>query len=63
MSARWDVPKVSAASVVTQAYDAVADGSIEVLADDTTRYLKSRLNTPAEELYPWLDEQVAALTP
>ena len=63
MSARWDVPKVSAASVVTQAYDAVADGSIEVLADDTTRNLKSRLNTPAEELYPWLDEQVAALTP
>ena len=61
MSARWDVPKVSAASVVAQAYDAVADGSIEVLADEPTRYLKSRMNTKAEELYPWLDEQIAAI--
>jgi NAD(P)-dependent dehydrogenase (short-subunit alcohol dehydrogenase family) len=61
MSARWDVPKVSAASVVAQAYDAVADGSIEVLADEPTRDLKSRLNTRAEELYPWLDEQIAAI--
>ncbi|GAB2621947.1 oxidoreductase [Paractinoplanes abujensis] len=59
MSARWDVPKVSPESVVAQAYDAVADGSIEVLADDQTRYLKSRLNTKAEELYPWLGEQLA----
>ncbi|MBL7259771.1 SDR family oxidoreductase [Paractinoplanes lichenicola] len=59
MSARWEVPKVSPESVVSQAYDAVADGSIEVLADDQTRYLKTRLNTPAEELYPWLDEQLA----
>jgi len=63
MAARWDVPKVSPASVVAQAYDAVADGSIEVLADDTTRHLKSRLHTPAEELYPWLDEQLASFVP
>jgi NAD(P)-dependent dehydrogenase (short-subunit alcohol dehydrogenase family) len=61
MSARWDVPKVTAASVVAQAYDAVADGSIEVLADEPTRDLKSRMSTKAEELYPWLDEQIAAL--
>jgi NAD(P)-dependent dehydrogenase (short-subunit alcohol dehydrogenase family) len=63
MSARWDVPKVSADSVVTQAYDAVTDGSIEVLADEVTRELKSRLNTKAEELYPWLDEQLASFVP
>lgn len=63
MSARWDVPKVSAESVVAQAYDAVADGSLEVLADEPTRNLKSRLNTKAEELYPWLDEQIASLVP
>ena len=63
MSARWDFPKVSAASVVSEAYDAVADGSIEVLADEQTRYLKSRLNTKAEELYPWLDEQLASFVP
>jgi NAD(P)-dependent dehydrogenase (short-subunit alcohol dehydrogenase family) len=59
MSARWDVPKVSAASVVTQAYDGIAAGSIEVLADEPTRGLKAALSTPAEQLYPWLDEQIA----
>ncbi|ABS03664.1 SDR family oxidoreductase [Kineococcus radiotolerans] len=63
MAASWDVPKVSPASVVAQAYDAIADGSFEVLADDTTRHLKSRLNTPAEELYPWLDQQLASFVP
>ena len=63
MTAGWEVPKVSPASVVAQAYDAVDDGSLEVLADDVTRGLKSRLNTRGEELYPWLDEQIAALTP
>jgi short-subunit dehydrogenase len=56
MAARWDVPKVSVASVVSQAYDAVADGSIEVLADEMTRDLKTRLSMKAEEFYPWLDE-------
>ena len=61
MTARWDVPKVTAESVVTQAYDGVVDGSLEVLADDVTRDLKARLSTRGEELYPWLDEQVAAL--
>ena len=62
MTAGWSVPKVTAASVVAQAYDAVGDGSLEVLADASTRDLKTRLSTPAEELYPWLDEQIAALT-
>ena len=61
MSQHWDVPKVTAGSVVSQAYDGVADGSLEVLADDTTRELKSRLDTPAEELYPWLEEHLTAL--
>lgn len=50
--------KVSAESVVVQAYDGIADGSVEVLADAPTRDLKSRLGTPAEELYPWLDAQL-----
>lgn len=63
MTVRWDVPKVSAESVVAQAYDAVVDGSIEVLADETTRELKSRLSSRAEELYPWLDEQLGAFVP
>jgi NAD(P)-dependent dehydrogenase (short-subunit alcohol dehydrogenase family) len=63
MSARWDVPKVSAASVVAQAYDGVADGLIEILADEPTRDLKSRLSTRAEEFYPWLDEQLRSFVP
>lgn len=63
MTVQYDVPKVSATSVVAQAYDAVANGSIEVLADDSTRDLKSRLNTKAEELYPWLDEQLTSILP
>jgi NAD(P)-dependent dehydrogenase (short-subunit alcohol dehydrogenase family) len=49
--------KVSAESVVAQAYDGIADGSIEILADAPTRDLKTRLGTPAEELYPWIDGQ------
>lgn len=60
MSQRWDVPKVSAESVVTQAYEGVAGGAIEVLADDVTRELKARLSTPAAEFYPWLDAMLGS---
>ena len=60
MSARWDVPKVSASSVVTEAYDGVAAGALEVLADESTRALKARLGTRAEELYPWLDDLIGS---
>ncbi|MHA3701022.1 SDR family oxidoreductase [Jatrophihabitans sp. YIM 134969] len=59
MSSRWDVPKTSPADVVAQAYDGIAAGALEVLADDSTRGLKSQLNRPAEEFYPWLHEQLA----
>ena len=34
VSAGWDVDQASPASVVAQAYDAVVDGSLEVLADE-----------------------------
>jgi hypothetical protein len=63
MSARWDVPKVSPASVVAQAYDGVADGLIEVLADETTRGVKSGLSGKAEEFYPSLHEQLRSFVP
>ncbi|GAB3245804.1 SDR family oxidoreductase [Kineococcus gypseus] len=63
MSERWDVPKVSPADVVAQAYDGVADGSLEVLADEPTRLLKSRLSARGEELYPWFEEQLASFVP
>jgi NAD(P)-dependent dehydrogenase (short-subunit alcohol dehydrogenase family) len=59
MSARWDVPKVSADSVVTEAYDGIEAGVLEVLADEPTRGLRSQLGRPAEDLYPWLDELTA----
>ena len=59
MSQGWDVPKVSPASVVSQAYDGVVAGALEVLADEPTRELKARLSTPGEELYPWFGEQLA----
>lgn len=63
MSSAWDVPKVSAASVAEQAYDGVADGAMEVLADETTRGLKSMLSMKGEELYPMLHEQLASFKP
>ncbi len=56
MSARWDMPKVSAASVVDQAYDAVANGAFEVLADADTRDVKALLSTSSEEFNTFLAE-------
>jgi NAD(P)-dependent dehydrogenase (short-subunit alcohol dehydrogenase family) len=63
MSARWDIPKVSAASVVDKAYDGIAAGLLEILADEPTKELKSRLSVPGEDLYPWMDEQLLAFVP
>lgn len=59
MAARFDVPKVTPESVVAAAYDGIEAGALEVLADETTQGLKSQLSTPAEQFYPWLDEQLA----
>jgi NAD(P)-dependent dehydrogenase (short-subunit alcohol dehydrogenase family) len=63
MTARWDIPKVTAASVVEKAYDGIADGSIEILADEATQELKARLSLKGEELYPWMDEQLQGFVP
>lgn len=54
MSAAYDVPKSSPRSVAAQTYDGIAAGAIEIIADDQTRDLKSRLGVPGEELYPWV---------
>lgn len=54
MSAQYNVPKSSPQSVVAQAYDGIAAGALEVLADEQTRDLKSRLSNNAEGHYPWL---------
>jgi NAD(P)-dependent dehydrogenase (short-subunit alcohol dehydrogenase family) len=58
MSARWDVPKVSAEEVVMKAYDGIAAGLIEILADETAQTMKAQMSTKAEEFYPWLHEQL-----
>lgn len=50
MADRFDVPKVSPVDVVAQAYDGVATGAFEVLADEDTRMVKSLLSSTAEEL-------------
>ena len=60
MTAHLDTPKSNPAIVVAQAYDGIAAGDIEVLADSLTVDLKSRLGTKAEEFYPWLHEQLRA---
>ena len=63
MTARWDMPKVSAKRVVEKAYDGVADDSVEILADEATQELKSRLSLKGEDLYPWMDEQLRGFVP
>jgi NAD(P)-dependent dehydrogenase (short-subunit alcohol dehydrogenase family) len=63
MTARWEIPKVSAASVVEQAYDGIAEGLIEILADDSAKELKARLSMQSEALYPWMDEQLQGFVP
>jgi NAD(P)-dependent dehydrogenase (short-subunit alcohol dehydrogenase family) len=50
MGARFDVPKSRPEDVVAQAYDGVASGAYEVLADDDSRLVKGLLARPAEEL-------------
>lgn len=58
MSARWNVPKVTAESVVNKAYDGIAAGLIEILADDMTHSLKTQMSAKAEDFYPWVHEQL-----
>ncbi|MDX1892827.1 SDR family oxidoreductase [Mycolicibacterium sp. 050158] len=63
MSARWDLPKVSAASVVEQGYDGVVAGAFEVLADEDSRDAKARLGASSEELNAYLAAKLEAFVP
>lgn len=63
MAARFDMPKVSAESVVAQGYDGVATGVFEVLADDETRLVKSLLGSSAEELTAAVAPSLAEFVP
>jgi len=60
MSARFDMPKVTAASVVEQAYDGVVTGAFEVLADEDSRDVKARLSGTAEDLGAYINAKLAA---
>lgn len=50
MASEWDMPKVSPVSVVEQAYDGVARGDYEVLADEDTRTVKALLSGRLEDI-------------
>jgi NAD(P)-dependent dehydrogenase (short-subunit alcohol dehydrogenase family) len=52
MAASFDAPKLSPASVVWQALDAVEADQIEVLADERTRDVKASLPRDHELIYP-----------
>ena len=47
-SPRVEAPKVAAADVVRQVLDAVEAGASEVLADDTSRFIRSQLHEPVD---------------
>jgi len=59
MSASWDFPKVSPASVVAVSYDGVARGDFEVLADDESRRVKALLSGRSEDLNAFFTEWLA----
>lgn len=63
MADRFDVAKVSPDSVVAQAYDGVATGAFEVLADDNTRFVKTLLSGTAEDLSTAVQEALRSIEP
>jgi NAD(P)-dependent dehydrogenase (short-subunit alcohol dehydrogenase family) len=54
MIARLDVPKEDPRDIVAAIYDGLEAGEHEVLADDTSRRVKSALSAPLSALYPAL---------
>jgi NAD(P)-dependent dehydrogenase (short-subunit alcohol dehydrogenase family) len=52
MAALANVPKISPQSVARQAFDAVEAGTIEVLADERSRFVKASLSRDHELIYP-----------
>ncbi len=61
MGARFDLPKSDPADVVAQAYDGVATGALEVLADEDSRTVKSLLSGPVEAVDAVLADALAAI--
>lgn len=56
MTAGLDAPKADPRDVAVAALDGVEAGAHEVLADDTTRWVKSQLSADLEALYPQLNK-------
>ncbi len=52
MIAALDVAKEDPRDIVRAVYDGLEAGAIEVLADETSRQVKSALSSPLETLYP-----------
>jgi NAD(P)-dependent dehydrogenase (short-subunit alcohol dehydrogenase family) len=62
MSAGWPVAKISPSDLADAALDGVEAGSAEVLADQWSRDVKSRLTLTPEEFNAAMDRALAALT-
>jgi NAD(P)-dependent dehydrogenase (short-subunit alcohol dehydrogenase family) len=60
MVADLDVPKTDPRDIAVQVADAILAGEFEVLADDLTRSVKSRLAGDVTSMYPGLAQTVAA---
>ncbi len=56
MAAGVDAPKISPESVASQAFDAVAAGDVEVLADERSRFVKASLPRDHQLLYPQVQD-------
>ena len=54
LTAHLDVPKADPRDIAKQTADAILAGQFEVLADDTTRTVKSQLSHDLTNLYPQL---------
>jgi hypothetical protein len=52
MAVLANVPKISPQSVARQAFDAVEASTIEVLADERSRFVKASLSHDHELIYP-----------
>ncbi|MER6565096.1 SDR family oxidoreductase [Streptomyces sp. NPDC001093] len=56
MTSGVDAPKADPRDVAVAALDGIEAGAHEVLADDTTRWVKSQLSAGLEALYPQLNK-------
>jgi hypothetical protein len=52
MTAGLDVDKEDPADIVAAIYDGLEAGELEVLADETSRWVKAGLSEPIPVLYP-----------